>query len=71
MEVFTCKVKLRRVGKLVGCAVVEEIMYVFSRWVGDQFNLICCEENQDGYVRRYIFEITYTYNGPRQIGDNS
>ena len=37
------------VGGWVG-AVVEEIMYVFSRWAEDQFNLIFCEEKQEGYA---------------------
>ena len=34
----------------MGGAVVEEIMYVFSRWAGDQFNLIFGEEKQEGYA---------------------
>ena len=36
------------VGGWVGGAVVEEIMYVLSRWAEDQFNLIFCEEKQEG-----------------------
>ena len=62
----------REVGGWVGGAVVEEIMYVLSRWAGDQFNLISCEEKQEGlHSNIYLGREESAYNGHRQIGDNS
>ena len=55
----------REVGGWVGGAVVEEIMYVLSRWAGDQFNLISCEEKQEGLGMRRGCTQTYIWGARR------
>ena len=55
----------REVGGWVGGAVVEEIMYVLSRWAEDQFNLIFCEEKQEGLGMRRGNTQTYIWGARR------